>query len=406
MDFLRHTILFIGNNVQQIKRKSYMLPLILLFPALLIGGVVVLIMTFFDVSETSPIQLAVVNEDQSEETEMIVEVLEESSEFGPFMQVEVMEREEAEISIAEDEISSYVLLPSDFTQNLYAGYAVTMSVIGNPDQQTESNVVHELINSVMRHIESSQANILLVDEYAQKVNMDEDTRSELIMDEFMRTFLSIAGKDKIMSEDTVKNYSTTSPVHYFVISSFFILLTAWLLVIYHFLYREEANRMKERMRLYGVTALQQVLARMAVTLFITVIVGAVAFYGIVSFVEFDLYTEDVVRIAFICMLYSVIYLLGLAIIELMIQAPRIRLLIHSLFTLLLIVLSGALIPTIYFPLYIQEFLTYIPSYEALFWLQEILLNERLYADYQSLLVYGGSGMVILILLSIWKERVR
>src|SRR5699024_3790305 len=98
-------------NVQQIKRKSYMLPLILLLPALLIGGVVVLIMTFFDVSETSPIQLAVVNEDQSEETEMIVEVLEESSEFGQFLQVEVMEREEAEISIAEDEISSDVLLP-------------------------------------------------------------------------------------------------------------------------------------------------------------------------------------------------------------------------------------------------------------------------------------------------------
>src|SRR5699024_5915892 len=147
-------------------------------------------------------------------------------------------------------------------------------------------------------------------------------------------------------------------------------------------------------------------ARMAVTLFITVIVGAVAFYGLVSFAEFDLYIEDVARIALICMLYSVVYLVGLAIIEMIIQAPRIRLLIHTLFTLLLIMLSGALIRTIYFPLYIQAFLTYIPSYEALFWLQEILLNERLHADYQSLLVYGGSGIVILILLSIWKERVR
>src|SRR5699024_8271661 len=145
---------------------------------------------------------------------------------------------------------------------------------------------------------------------------------------------------------------------------------------------------------------------MAVTVFITVIVGAVAFYGIVSFVEFDLYTEDVVRIAFICMLYSVIYLLGLAIIELMIQAPRIRLLIHSLFTLLLIVLSGAFILTIYFPLFKQDFLTYITSYDALFWLQENLLNERLYADYQSLQVYGGNDVVILILLAIGDDRVR
>jgi len=383
-----------------------MLPLILLFPVLLIGGVVILVMTFFDVSETSPIELAVVNEDQSEETETIIELLEESSEFGPFMQVEEMDKNEAKKSIEDDKISAYVLLPTDFTSNLYAGHAVTMSVIGNPEQKTESNIVHELINSVMRHIESSQANILLVDEYAKKVNMDEETRSELIMDEFMRTFLSIAGKDKIISEDTVKNYSTTSPVHYFVISSFFILLTTWLLVIYHFLYREEVARMKERMRLYGVTALQQIFARMTVTLFITIIAGAAAFYGMVTLVGFELYAEDVIRISLISILYSIIFLLGLAILEMIIEAPRIRLLVHTLFTLLLIALSGAIIPTIYFPLYIQEFLTYIPSYEALFWLQEILLNERLNAGYQSLLVYGGSGIVILILLSIWKERVR
>src|SRR5699024_6924561 len=179
---------------------------------------------------------------------------------------------------------------------------------------------------------------------------------------------------KIISEDTVKNYLSTSPVHYFCISSFFILLTTLLLVIYHFLYREEAARMKERMRLYGVTALQQIFARMTVTLFITIIAGAAAFYGMVTLVGFELYAEDVIRISLISILYSIIFLLGLAILEMIIEAPRIRLLVHTLFTLLLIALSGAIIPTIYFPLYIQEFLTYIPSYEALFWLQEILLN--------------------------------
>src|SRR5699024_9944092 len=152
--------------------------------------------------------------------------------------------------------------------------------------------------------------------------------------------------------------------------------------------------------------LQQIFARMTVTLFITIIAGAAAFYGMVTLVGFELYAEDVIRISLISILYSIIFLLGLAILEMIIEAPRIRLLVHTLFTLLLIALSGAIIPTIYFPLYIQEFLTYIPSYEALFWLQEILLNERLNAGYQSLLVYGGSGIVILILLSIWKERVR
>src|SRR5699024_5770533 len=209
-----HTQLFIQNNVGQIKRRGFMLPLILLFPVLLIGAVILLVASFFNATEQDPILLGVVNEDQSKETEMIIDILEESSEFGPFMQIESMDRQSANVQIEANEISSYIILPEDFTANLYEGYPVTMAVTGNPKQQMESNVVHELINSVMRHIESSQANILLVNEYAKKVEMDDGMRSELIMDEFMKALMSVAGKDKIISEDTVKN---TPPLHQSII---------------------------------------------------------------------------------------------------------------------------------------------------------------------------------------------
>ncbi len=406
MNFIKHTHLFIQQNLRQIKGKSYMLPLVLLFPVLLIGAVIVLLVSLFDITEESPIELGVVNEDQSEETEMIIDILQEASEFGPFMQIETVTLDKAKTKINDNELSAYIVLPEDFTSNLYNGNKVTMAVTGNPQQRMESNVVHELINSVMRHIESSQANILLVNEYAKKVNMDDKTRSELVMDEFMRTFLSVAGKDKIISEDTVKNYSTSSPIHYFVLSSFFIVMISWLLVMYHFLYQEEASRMTERMRLYGVTQLQQIIARIIVTLLVVTIFSGAAFYGMVKVVSFDLYREDIVRIGLICLLFSAVYLIGLAMIEMIIHAPRIRLLIHAVYTVALMILSGALIPAIYFPLYMQDMLTYVPAYEALFWLQEILLNERLHAEYNQLLLYGSVGIVVLIVLSLWKERVR
>lgn len=406
MNFIKHTNLFIQNNLQQIKRRGFILPLILLFPVVLIGAVIILILTLFDVTDQSPIQLGVVNEDQSKETEMIIDILEETSEFGPFMQIESLDRENAQTQVEANELSAFIVLPEDFTTNLYEGYPVIMSVTGNPQQQMESNVVHELINSVMRHIETSQANILLVNEYAKKVDMDNETRSELVMNEFMRTLLSVAGKDKVISEDTVNNYSTTSPLHYFTLSSFFIIITIWLLVIYHFLYRDEANRMTDRMRLYGVTQLQQITARIIVTLGVTAVFAILAFIGMIQLIGFDLYGEDIARIALICLLYGGFYLIGLAILELLIQAPRVRLLTHSFYTIILIGLSGALIPSIYFPLYLQDILTFVPAHEALFWLQEIMLNERLYADYEQLLLYGGGGICLLILLSVWKERVR
>lgn len=168
MNFIKHTHLFIQQNLRQIKRKSFMLPLILLFPVLLIGAVIILLISLFDITEESPIELGVVNEDQSEETEMIIDILQEASEFGPFMQIETVTLDKAETKIVDNELSAYIVLPEDFTSNLYNGHAVKMAVTGNPQQRMESNVVHELINSVMRHIESSQANILLVNEYAKR----------------------------------------------------------------------------------------------------------------------------------------------------------------------------------------------------------------------------------------------
>src|SRR5690625_383373 len=260
MNFIKHTLLFIQNNMRQLKRKWFILPLILLSPVILIAGIITLLLAFIQPPEDAPIQLGIVNLDESPETEMIIDVLDEAAEFGPFLEIETMDETEADNKITANELGAYILLPEDFTSNLYDGYSVTMSVTGNPAQQMESNVVHELINSVMRYIETSQANILLVNEYAKKVDMPSEVRSELVMDEFMRTFMSIAGKDKIISESTVNNYSTSSPLEYFALSSFFIVITIWLLAMYHFLYREETDRLRNRMKLYGVTALQQMVA--------------------------------------------------------------------------------------------------------------------------------------------------
>lgn len=405
MNFIKHTLLFIQNNMRQLKRKWFILPLILLSPVILIAGIITLLLAFIQPPEDAPIQLGIVNLDESPETEMIIDVLDEAAEFGPFLEIETMDETEADNKITANELGAYILLPEDFTSNLYDGYSVTMSVTGNPAQQMESNVVHELINSVMRYIETSQANILLVNEYAKKVDMPSEVRSELVMDEFMRTFMSIAGKDKIISESTVNNYSTSSPLEYFALSSFFIVITIWLLAMYHFLYREETDRLRNRMKLYGVTALQQMVARMVVTIVVVGVFAAVGFYGMTSYMGFELYGEDYARIAFICILYSVTFLHILTLCEVIIRSARVRLLVHVAISLALIGLSGAIIPAVYFPLYIQDMLAYVPSFDALFWLQEILLQDRLYADFMNLLVYAIGSMLLFVGLAIWKERV-
>src|SRR5699024_6223010 len=115
-------------------------------------------------------------------------------------------------------------------------------------------------------------------------------------------FLGIAGKDKVLNEKKLDNQSTSSPVHYFVVSSFFVIMTIWLLTIFHFLYRNESYRMKERMRLYGVTELQQISARIFVTLLVSSVFAIFAFILIAELASFELYKEDVQRLTIIFIL--------------------------------------------------------------------------------------------------------
>src|SRR5699024_6452666 len=102
---------------------------------------------------------------------------------------------------------------------------------------------------------------------------------------------------------------------------------------------------------------------------------------------------------FIMLLYSILILVTLAIIETVISKRKLCLLGQSVWIGVLLVLSGAFIPTLYFPLKLQAFLPYIFSGESFHWLQEIMLNGRFYADYIPLLLMNGAGFCVLIGLS-------
>lgn len=115
---------------------------------------------------------------------------------------------------------------------------------------------------------------------------------------------------------------------------------------------------------------------------------------------------DSIRIIIVTILYSTCFLFSIAMIEVLITSHRLRLLTQISFTMMFLLLSGALFPTIYLPLYVQILLSYIFSTEALYWLQEVVLNDRLFVDYIPLLTMTGIGFFLLLGIALGKERIR
>lgn len=402
----KHLLIFTAININQIKRKRLSLPLLLLFPIMLISLAAFVIISLFSTDENAPIQVGLVDLDQSKETTMLTEWLADASQLGSYLHLQHMTEDEAQQQIAENRMSAYIVFPKRFTANLYAGNAVNLEIKGNPSQPIESMAVKELLDSLARHIRSAQANILTINEYARKLEISSNERQDFLFEQFVEFFLYALGKDKIVQQKKLENIATSSPKPYFLLSGWFILITIWAFLLNVFFYQANAMAMQERLSLYGVKRSHQLFARIIVAFSVTAILAAGAFFLFETMSGIQLPLENKWRISAILCLYLLSLLLSYAILETLIRSEKLQLFVQLLFTGIFLLSSGAIIPSLYFSLHLQKWFAASFSYEAFHWLQEIALNGRFYADFLPLLKMGLASFAILIAGLAIKERVQ
>lgn len=354
--------------------------------------------------QSSGIKVGLVDLDQSKETKMIVQLIEESSQLGSYLQIQSMDEAKAKQQIKADNISAFIVLPAAFTDDLYHGTPVNIKVAGNPKKQTDSRLVKQLIDSVARHISTSQANILTIDQYAKKLGMSDDDRRQLMFKQFQTFLLYVIGKDQMLSEEKITNQTTASPVPYFAITGWFVVTTIWFLLVFQLLYRQAGAKMKQRMRLYGVSSMQQHISRLVVTLSVVTACSMLVLYGIANITHITLEFADYRRILGIILLYGICLLEILAVLENIISSEKLALVIQYVLVFALLIASGAIVPIIYFSLQLQHWLAYVFGNHALHWLQQITMQQRMYADLSVLLWSAMAGALLLVASSAWKER--
>jgi len=387
-----------------LKKKWVTLLLLFLFPIVLIGSLLVLVAGLLLPEENSPIRVALVDEDATQETILFSGLLEETASDNQFIQIVSITKDSAEKLIAQNQISSYFTFPSGFTEDLYEGESVTIPIVGNPSRPTDSFLVKELVESMMRYIAVAQSNILTINDYAKKTDMPKEERQEMMFQQFMDFSLFTLGKDKLLDEEVITNVVTSSPTHYYLLSGWLITMSVWLFAIYIVLGKEEHSSMLIRMKLFGVTIWQRIFARILVSLGYSLVIAAVTFSIADKFVGFELFPTDYLRFGVFTILYALLFLVGIALIDVLISSRKIVLLLQSLYTFLLIFTSGAVIPTLYFPQVIQGALPYFFSYVGFNWMIDIVLEGRNYADFIPLTVFATIGLLLLWLSTVGKER--
>ena len=401
---LKKIAFFTTQYGKSIQKKWKSLLLLFLFPIFLLASALGIIASLFVPSAKAPITVAFVDEDQTEETKMLLELMSLSIDKEEGLDIASITKDTAHDQIEANEISAYILFPEGFTKKLYKGESVSLTIVGNSSKTVDSFIIKELAESMTRYISSAQANILTVYEYIGNTYIPEEDLEKLLFDTFLEFILYTLGSGQILDEEKIMNITTTSPANYYVVAGWFSAFTIWLFGSYSVLRKDTHVAMRNRWKLLGVTHWHTTISQILISLLVSIVFCSITFIPISKYFAVELFMLDYFRLSCFIILYGLLLLIGLALIDVWISSKKIVLLLQFLFILLLIVSSGALIPSIYFPLLLKNALPFFFSFISFQWIVEIVLVGRNYANFMSLGVLSFVGLLLLWISTWWKDR--
>ena len=403
MRIMKHIFVFIANDISRLKRKWLTLPLILVSPIIFIGLIIWMLSLLLSFDEADKMSVGIVNLDDSDETAMIVSALAGSAELADGLEITEVSESDAKQMIENNTLVSYIIFPGKFTEKMMQGESSELIVVGNPDMQLESYVISSVIDTVVRHIRNSQANILTINHYAREFGMNDEARQDLIFEAFVSQFIQVFSSDTLMNEHQ-KTQNISAGNMYFIVNGLFIIMTVWVYILYIALMRDAGINLEERMRVFGVTYLAQGLAKVLSIGTIITIASALFTYGVLMLGGIDLEIENLLRLLILIAAHIFTTVMIMIIIDWIFPSFKINMVLELIVLLGIILFAGSIIPKIYFPLYMDTVFDYTYSYQALSWMEEIVLNGRFTMEIDIIIVTLSAAAILLLILSVLKER--
>ena len=186
MKTIQHVLFFLQHEGRNIKKKWKSLLLLFIIPVVLLACLTILVVSFFKEKEIEPLQLVLVDETPSKESQMMAQLLILTVADNEQLSIQQMDKKTALTAIQNNNVTTIVEFPAQFTDNLLNGRAVQLIVTENGSKRIDTYLIRELLNSLTLYIESAQANILTLYDYAKEINMPKAEYEQFQMDQFMK----------------------------------------------------------------------------------------------------------------------------------------------------------------------------------------------------------------------------
>jgi ABC-2 type transport system permease protein len=250
---MRQTLLIAHLTVKCWLKQPVPLFAMMLFPLLLLGITYLGLKPLLDEKQwVEPFAVAIVDEDNTFETKLLMKQYEESKELQAVLSFQKTDGKTASEMLADNEIAGMVIVPDGFTNGIRRGKNIPVTVIGNPERPFQAELLQQVMVSNANLITAAQSGANAAFHYLRKMGLSSEefaTYRDAIITDFT---LQALNRNKIYKTETLSAFGGITPVEFYSLSGVLILLLIGGLFGMSLTARGEQTALRERLSLQGV----------------------------------------------------------------------------------------------------------------------------------------------------------
>lgn len=368
-------------------QKWYIIPYLVLACFVILGAIV----GVEKQSAESTIHIAVVDNDETAETRMILKSIQQGESFAKGFHLKEYDEKAAEQGVRDKKINGYIMLKEGMTNSFYKNGSLPIEVVTYDDRSLQGLLINQLTLSVYDRLMVSEAGIFTYGHFYRDASNDE------IVAMMLDLLANGLNRGAIFDEHQVETIPFTK---YYVVSAYVLVLLGFFLALLTIFQMNMPLAMRDRLKMYPFAQEKLLLARYALATIYTLIFAFGSIFMLYKFVQpaFELYNLSylVITISSLVLLMALVYV----VIDL-VCSNAVRGIVKIIATVLMILGSGAIIPTMYFQRTWLYYNPFAPLFDALL---QLFMNNYV-MDY-ALSIWLSIGALVVVMLVILGRRAR
>lgn len=371
-------------------KKWYLLIYLLLLFATIVG--VMMVITYTQTKDER-FRIGLVDNDQSSETRLILKSIGNGKSIGNNLELKQMPEHKAERLLKQNKLDGYFVLDKGMTDSFYKYGTLPISVYTYDKSSVRSVVIYQLTDSVYSRLMLSMGGIK-----SYKVLYPEASKEEMLemMTDMLFTGLNRNGA---FDEQPVKLYNSYA---YYTVSAIFISIYLFYLSLFSVLKMNQEHALLDRLSLLRFSIEKLTFARSIVTLFYTI--SFTVFMLLISnmmmnykFEYYNLQTLIMIMVIYLILISGLLFFIDCCF------TGMLNILFKAILTIVIILFSGATIPSVYFKGH-NDFLYEQPFSYIFNQLVELLLNNYLIDQPGYLWLYLVLSVLTAFIIWVWRYR--